>query len=403
MDQVAATHDPAGAGRPLRVANIIEEGRWAGPQKRICDIASLLQKQGIVTTVILPAQDNQVFVEKLQALGVPYRIVPMTRLSRHWTGLAKFALSFPFDVWRLRRALKAVDADVVHCNSAGQWKGVIASRLLNRPALWHLNDTNMPGAVRLVFARVGRYASGFIAAGERVATYYLATDFAKSTRFLVQAPVDCEAFNRDRIAPDADIAGKPGLKVGSVGNVNAAKGIVAFVEMAHLLRQSQGDSLRCMQVGAQFETQKDFIAELNALNRKHGAEVADLLGARKDVRSFLRALDIYVCSSHFEASPINIWEAMAMGLPIVTTDVGDLARMNADGDFARVVPVGDHQALAQAVSALAADPAERQRLGANARRYASANLDVSICAARHAAAYRATARVPVAVAAPAAV
>ena len=44
------------------------------------------------------------------------------------------------------------------------------------------------------------------------------------------------------------------------------------------------------------------------------------------IRSLLNQSDIYVCSSNYESSPVSIWEAMSMELPIVSTDVGDLSK-----------------------------------------------------------------------------
>jgi glycosyltransferase involved in cell wall biosynthesis len=70
----------------------------------------------------------------------------------------------------------------------------------------------------------------------------------------------------------------------------------------------------------------------------------------------------------FYFSPLKVLEAMAAGLPVVASRIGDLDRLVADGRTGRLVTAGDPAALAGALRALAEHPDERARLGAAARR-----------------------------------
>lgn len=70
------------------------------------------------------------------------------------------------------------------------------------------------------------------------------------------------------------------------------------------------------------------------------------LGERRDVSRLLRGCDVAILSSATEGFPNAVGEAMASGLPVVATDVGDTARIIAD--TGRVVPPRDPQALAVA-------------------------------------------------------
>ena len=99
-----------------------------------------------------------------------------------------------------------------------------------------------------------------------------------------------------------------------------------------------------------------------------------------DVRGFLAGLDVFVLSSRVEALPLVLLEAMAEGLPCVSTDVGEVRR--AVGDGAVVVPVEDPGALAAALRNLLADPAGRAELGTRARARAVRDLDAGLMAAR---------------------
>ncbi|MGR7026902.1 glycosyltransferase [Geodermatophilus sp. URMC 62] len=99
-----------------------------------------------------------------------------------------------------------------------------------------------------------------------------------------------------------------------------------------------------------------------------------------DVRGFLAGLDLFVLSSRVEALPLVLLEAMAEGLPCVSTDVGDVRR--AVGEDAVVVPVEDAGALAAALRGLLTDPAARALLGARARARAERDLGADLMARR---------------------
>ncbi len=99
-----------------------------------------------------------------------------------------------------------------------------------------------------------------------------------------------------------------------------------------------------------------------------------------DVRGFLAGLDLFVVSSRVEALPLVLLEAMAEGLPCVSTDVGEVRR--AVGDDVVVVPVEDAVALAEALGGLLADPARRAGLAARARARAERSLGADLMAAR---------------------
>ncbi len=85
-----------------------------------------------------------------------------------------------------------------------------------------------------------------------------------------------------------------------------------------------------------------------------------LLGHRDDVPDLLAAADVAVLTSRWEARAIVAQEALRAGVPLVATRVGGVPELV--GDAAVLVRYGDAAGLADAVSRLLADPAERRRL-----------------------------------------
>ncbi len=107
--------------------------------------------------------------------------------------------------------------------------------------------------------------------------------------------------------------------------------------------------------------------ELVSLLTFHGvADKVILLGLCDDMPALYNALDLYVLSSVSESFPNVLGESCAVGVPCVTTDVGDAARIVEGTGHA--VPPGDSRALAQAMAVfLEQQPAQRISAGERAR------------------------------------
>jgi glycosyltransferase involved in cell wall biosynthesis len=85
------------------------------------------------------------------------------------------------------------------------------------------------------------------------------------------------------------------------------------------------------------------------------------LGLRKDMAAVISASDVVVHSSLREGLPRVVLEALAMGTPLVATDVGGVGDVVKDGENGLLVPSQDPAALARALDRSLADPVERAR------------------------------------------
>ena len=77
-----------------------------------------------------------------------------------------------------------------------------------------------------------------------------------------------------------------------------------------------------------------------------------------------------------DALPTVLLEAMAVGLPCVSTPVNGVAEIVEDGKTGLLVPVEDSESLAQAISSLAADPARRRVMAAAGRARVEERFDI---------------------------
>lgn len=120
---------------------------------------------------------------------------------------------------------------------------------------------------------------------------------------------------------------------------------------------------------------------------------ARLLGVRRDVPALLGAADVFALSSDYEGNPLVVMEAMAAGLPVVSTAVGCVPELVVPGTGLLVDP-GQPGALADALAALAADPDRRRAMGEAAKARAARAFDVGLMARRYRALYSTLRRGP---------
>jgi glycosyltransferase involved in cell wall biosynthesis len=152
-----------------------------------------------------------------------------------------------------------------------------------------------------------------------------------------------------------------------VGTVTERKGQLDLMRAAALLPPHVAERCQIYIVGDRPSAYSDQLhreaAELPICwnNRLH------ILGETEAVPIYLRAADIFVCSSRIESYPRVILEAMAASLPIVTTPVFGIAEQVRAGENALLYQPGAEGELADALTRLINDPEHRRRMGERSR------------------------------------
>jgi glycosyltransferase involved in cell wall biosynthesis len=158
--------------------------------------------------------------------------------------------------------------------------------------------------------------------------------------------------------------------LGAIGRLNEQKGLTYLVAALPLLA-AQGLRPQVVLIG-----DGDLQAKLAAQAMEAGvADQVIFTGFTGDTRALQTLLDIQVFPSLWEGTPLTLFEAMAMGRPIVSTGVDGLGEVLRDGETALMVPARDPAALATAIARLLTDRAAAKRLGAAALA-ASARYDI---------------------------
>lgn len=150
------------------------------------------------------------------------------------------------------------------------------------------------------------------------------------------------------------------------------KGVVEFMEASEAL-MSAGDEASFTLVGAQ-DTRNPTGLSPSELARLAASPV-DWRGATDDVRPFIAEADVIVLPSYREGTARVLLEAMAMGKPVVTTDVPGCANLVSPGTTGLIVPARDPGALAQAMREMIARRAALPTMGKAARAFVEKAYD----------------------------
>jgi len=326
----------------MLVANVLEEGVYGGPQKRVVLIANYLQvnktllNQDIRTVVIGPSSADR-FIAECDRRSIDYYAIDITPLTRQPKLLLKYVLNFFSDVKRTKRAFENIKPDIAHC-SGGSWsvKSCIAAKLAKIPFIWHMNDTSQPWLILIIFKLLVRILkpSGILYSGNRTKEYYQRYINSEIPWEIARPPIDELIRNIEA----SDVVRPQNLPNYSynlvlVGNINPTKGTdLAVRAVVQLI--NEGRDLSLSLIGAVKSTQSEFFQTVKKLALPHFGERICYIGSEKNVVPYFLHADIALCTSLSESGPMSAWEAAATRCSLVSSDVGDVGEvLGEDGAF----------------------------------------------------------------------
>ncbi|MFW6438375.1 MAG: glycosyltransferase family 4 protein, partial [Armatimonadota bacterium] len=288
--------------------------------------------------------------------------------------------------WTLARWLRAERVDLLHCN---QTRAVVeagpAGRLAGVPVVWNVRiRERLP---RSVIRLCDECADVIIPLTERDFAGLADEQHLLSRSTIITNAVDTErfSFSGDDLAARARLGVGGGALVLTAGVLVPRKGFDVLIRAMAQVVRDHPDALLFI-AGDEPDMPGGCRAELEALIGELGAqERVRLLGHREDMPDLLAACDVFVLASHLEGDPAVVLEAMATGRPVVASaPAASAVQQDITGV---VVPDGDADACARAISGLLANPARARRMGESARRVAEARYDIRVMVRRYEAAW----------------
>jgi glycosyltransferase involved in cell wall biosynthesis len=338
----------------MRIVLVQENDVWGGAENYLAGLARRLSAGG---------SGDEVHV-----------LAPETRVAQ-WAsalGNAGAVRTLPAGILSRARLIRRLGPDVVHINDP-QPKTLVAARLAGAPLVvttYHTPSLSIRyNTVGRALWRLGAYApnSHFIVLSEQNRTT-LAANARIPLRKIHVVPLGLGDDRFRGLAETAAVRGQLGVPVDafvaiSAGRLEPQKAHeVLFEAISQALPSLPKPTVLLVAgVGTRME-------ELRALARSSGiAEVVRFLGHVESMPQTIRAADVHVLSSDFEGLPAVILEAMALGVPTLSTAVDGVKDLIVPGEGV-LVPPRDPAALAAALVSIAIDRESRTRMGEAARR-----------------------------------
>ncbi len=172
-----------------------------------------------------------------------------------------------------------------------------------------------------------------------------------------------------------------------VSNFRPVKRTADAVRAFALLRRRREARLILVGTGPEEADVRELAEKLDV------AKDVQFVGEDPDVSRLLQGAAVLLSTSEFEGFGMSLLEAMACGVPVVTTDSGGVREV-VDAACARTAGVGDVEGLARAAEELLADPALASRMGAAGRRRAEDLFDVDRVVPQYESLYRRVCEAP---------
>lgn len=372
--------------KPLRILHTDFHRGWGGQAARVLMLSGELVRRGHSVTIAAPSGE---LTRRTAASNAGIAVDD----SFHFHPPAR-ALSFLGDVRRMRSLLRRGRFDIVDVHgSQDTWVTAVARLLPGVPEGRLVLTRHNTKRVRTNAANRALYRRAvdhLILVDESVRKQY-AEFLSDRTINPARISVIPSAYRANLFHEGVDGApvrqslglGEQDTLIGVAGRLVRDKGHTYLFQAVERLR-AQYPRIALALAGA-----GPLEAELKEEARARGlAHVAHFLGFRSDIAAVEAAFDIAVLPSvGCDASSAAIKESMALGIPMVASDIGGARSIIRDGETGLVVPAGDAAALEKALRALMADPARARAMAERARQEVSTRYSIDRLADATLAAY----------------
>lgn len=340
----------------MRILHTESSVGWGGQEIRVLDESAGLIARGHSVAIAAPAEAQIALAAP--RLGIPFFPAPIfNRNFRALRGLRKVVAEYKPDV-------------VVTHSSTDSWITALVTRFGRRIPVVRVRHLGAPVrssvTSRFIYRTVPTLVVGTGNAVCEMLIKNVALDPARV--FSVPTGTDTEKFApRDRMQARQGSPYSATDKVaGIVATLRRGKGVPVLLAAA---ARPELKDLKLLIVGDGFQLEplKQEAAQLGIADRVHFA------GQQENVTRWLSMMDVFVLPALVdEGVPQAMSQAMASGLPVITTASGAITELIREGETGLYAPRGDAEALAVAIKRVLDDEALAKKLGTAARAHIEA-------------------------------
>jgi glycosyltransferase involved in cell wall biosynthesis len=346
---------------PITIAHVLVSTDPGGGPQHVLDVAAGLHARGWRPIVVGPP--DGAMVARFRAAGLDTAAAHPERLG-------------PLTVARLVRLIRRERVRLVHSHGKGAGLHArLAARITGVPAVHTLHGIHYERygpAARAAYLTLERRLSRWTRVVVNVSRAQEAEGLALGLFTRAQSRVILNGVDGERLAAHALERGEARVQLGLppvapvIGTAARFDPVKHLDLLVHTLATVPAATLVLIGDGPEAGALRALAARLGVAGRVH------FVGAIPEAALLFRAFDVFAAVSRKEGLPLAVIEAMALGLPVVATDIA--AHREVLGPGASLVE-GTEAALAKRLEALLADVALRARLGAENRTRAQREFD----------------------------
>jgi glycosyltransferase involved in cell wall biosynthesis/GT2 family glycosyltransferase len=274
--------------------------------------------------------------------------------------------------------IEGLGVDVVYGNTLQTFYAMAAAHQLRLPCLWNPRESEpwqtyfsyLPREITARALQCFEYPYRVIFVAEATRQVWAPLD-SRSNFTVIHNGLDAERVSRRAMAhprrearetlgvhDDEVMVLLPGTVCERKGQHDLARAL-GRMDVQHLSR------LRCFIVGDRPSTYSMELKQIIDALPTYARERLTVLSETDQIARFYSAADIFICTSRIESFPRVVLEGMAHGLPIITTPVYGIKEQVAEQVNALIFQPGDDAALADHITTLVIDEAERLRMAEN--------------------------------------
>lgn len=346
----------------MRIGFFIDTENLGGAESILISTLAYLRNAG--HEVVVYSFGNPTIESACLAHGSEMRMAPLRHRYKSASGLPSFA-------WAFSKALRKDGIELLHSHLFGPVvAGGVACWLARLPHIGTLHDVYIvrerPLRAKLL-TLVHILGTQLVCVSERMRDYYATACWIRPSRLsVIRNGVDIASFATER---RRDGRSQP-VTVLMVGRLHPIKRHDLMIRALASLADLPDWRLRILGDGPNLAALEELCNELGVPDR------VEFLGQRRDVAAQLGDADIFGLVSDSEGMSLSLIEALASGLPIVATDVGNNAEFVVNGRNGFLIQAGDVAALASALRLLIEDPAARREFGARSGALAGESLEI---------------------------
>jgi len=343
--------------RKIHICYFIGSLKIGGAQKHVVDLINNIDHRKFEVFLVL-AQNEQGFLDNLKLNSSNILVLNL----RCYYDVSAFKGLIKFVMFLWKNDIDILQSYLFECNVFGAICRIFKPRMKYIMSIRNMNYNH--SKLRIISIHLASYFSNYVTAvSKKVRDYISKRERINQKKIkVIYNSVDHEYFSNIHTQFNHNRHDKSNINIACVSSLNFRKGHEFLIEAFQLaIKQSPMMKLYLIGDGKKRKKLKKMVSALGLQNQIY------FVGYILDVRKYLKHTDIFVLSSLEEGMSNALLEAMSMGIPAITTDVGGNSEVNINGKTGFVVPPRDSSALAESLLILASDRKLREKMGRNAR------------------------------------